>query len=248
MRMNNGSLALISLCLAVWFLPSAALAQTACTATSTPTERFACASQAAEDGLWEDALHEFQQLYAQTHAPSALFNVGIAFQSLGRHREARDAFDLLMREHAAELDDETRNEAARQYGTEARRVARLRLFDVPRDDESVRVRLDGRTVSIADGEPLELEADPGAHGVTVSETGHSDFDWEGALSDGQALELHVLLPALPSTPHEIYEDWGFWVAVVVGACAIAGASVLGWWLQEDAQLDPRGGFVIPVGR
>jgi hypothetical protein len=31
------------------------------------------------------------------------------------------------------------------------------------------------------------------------------------------------------------------------AGAIAGGSVLGWWLQEDAQLDTRGGFVLRIG-
>lgn len=226
--------------------PTLAHAQV-CTPSSTPTERFACAAQAAEDGLWDDALHQFQTLYEETHAPSALYNVGIAFQSLGRHREARDAFDHLMRDHAGELDDETRAEAARQYGTEATRVARLRLHDVPHEDPTVRVRLDGRTVSVGDDEPLTLEADAGAHGVAVAQEGHEEFAWEGTLSDGQTLDLDVLLPALPSTPHQLYEDPGFWIAIVLGACAIAGGAVLGWWLQQDAQLDTRGGFVIPVG-
>jgi hypothetical protein len=218
-----------------------------CTASSPPTERFACAAFAAQEGLWEDALAQFQLLYEETHAPSALYNVAIAYQSLGRHRDARDAFDRLMRQHSAELDDETRAEAARQYGTEAARVARIELAGVPHEDSTVRVRLDGRSASVGDEEPLVLEADPGPHGVSVTQQGHEEFAWEGTLSDGQTLALAVLLPVLPAQPHELYEDAGFWVGMVLLAGAIAGGAVLGWWLQEDAQLDARGGFVIPMG-
>ena len=245
---------LLALCLSIGLhaLSGSPAAAQACGPGSTAAQRFACAAQAAEEGLWADALSQFQALYAETHAPSALYNVGIAFQSLGRHREARDAFDSLMRDHAAELDDETRSEAARQYGTEAARVARVRLHDVPHAsspgwDASLRVRLDGRTLSVGDDEPLVLEADPGAHGVSVSQDAHQEFGWEGVLSDGQTLDLDVTMPLLPSVPHPIYEDAGFWIAIVLGACAIAGGAVLGWWLQQDAQLDTRGGFVIPVG-
>lgn len=243
---------LARLVLLVALLPaSSALAQT-CGEHATASERFACAAQAAEDGLWADALTQFQALYEETHAPSALFNVGIAFQSLGRHREARDAFDHLMRDHAADLDDETRTEAARQYGTEAARVARVRLHDVPHPsssgwDATLRVRLDGRTLSVGDDEPLVLEADPGAHGVSVTQDAHEEFVWEGTLADGQSLDLDVTMPLLPVSSRPIYEEAGFWIAIVLGACAIAGGAVLGWWLQQDAQLDTRGGFVIPVG-
>lgn len=239
---------LSSLCLLV--VPALAHAQDeapTCTTASTPTERFACAAFAAQEGLWQDALTQFQVLYEETHAPSALYNVAIAFQSLGRHRDARDAFDRLMRQHSAELDEETRAEAARQYGTEAARVARVELSGVPREDQGVRVRLDGRSVGIGDDEPLVLEADPGPHGVSVTQTGHEEFAWEGTLGDGQTLALAVLLPVLPAQPHEIYEDAGFWVGMVLIAGAIAGGAVLGWWLQEDAQLSSRGGFVIPMG-
>ena len=218
-----------------------------CTDSSTPTERFACAAFAAQEGLWEDALAQFQRLYEETRAPSALYNVAIAFQSLGRHRDARDAFDRLMRQHTADLDEETRAEAARQYGTEAARVARVELSGVPREEATVRVRLDGRSVGIGDDEPIVLEADPGPHGLSVTQDGHQEFAWEGSLADGQTLALEVLLPVLPTAPHEIYEDAWFWVGMVLIAGAIAGGAVLGWWLQEDAQLDPRGGFVIPMG-
>ena len=240
-------------------LPLAAQAQEAATPTATPTasthtcdpasapeERFACASAAATEGYWDDALREFSALYADTHAAAALFNVAVAYQSLGRHLEARDAFGRVLSEHAADLDDELRSEVGRQFGIEAGRVARVRIFEIPRR-ETVRLRFDGRTIGIGEAEPTVIEANPGAHGLTLTESGYQEFAWEGSLADGENLELHALLTPTPATPREVYEEPAFWVGMALLAGAIAGGSVLGWWLQEDAQLDTRGGFVLRIG-
>ena len=225
--------------------PTASAAHT-CDATASPEDRFACASAAATEGYWDDALREFTALYADTHAAAALFNVAVAYQSLGRHLESRDAFGRVLSEHAADLDDEMRSEVARQFGIEAGRVARVRIFEIPRR-ETVRLRFDGRSIGVGEAEPAVVEANPGAHGLTITEPGYEEFAWEGSLGDGENLELHALLTPTPVAPHEVYEEPAFWVGMVLLAGAIAGGAVLGWWLQEDAQLDPRGGFVLRIG-
>jgi len=217
-----------------------------CDASASPEDRFACASAAATEGYWDDALREFTALYADTHAAAALFNIAVAYQSLGRHLESRDAFGRVLSEHAADLDDEMRSEVGRQFGIEAGRVARVRIFEIPRR-ETVRLRFDGRSIGVGEAEPTVVEANPGAHGLTVTEPGYEEYAWEGSLSDGENLELHALLTPTPIAPHELYEEPAFWVGMVLLAGAIAGGSVMGWWLQEDAQLDTRGGFVLRIG-
>jgi hypothetical protein len=202
-------------------------------------------SRLAQDGAWDSALVCFERLVERAPDAStrgdALFNQGIALQSLARHREARDVFARWMREHAATSDDATRAEAARLFATEAARVGTLELA-LPAEPAELEVRVDGRPTPVP-ARPLIVEIDPGPHAITVTAPGHTTFTWDGRVSDGQRERVEVTLLRI-ETGGSVLDSPGFWVGMVVLVGAIAGGIALGVWLQDDAQLDPRPGLEV----
>jgi Tetratricopeptide repeat/PEGA domain len=155
------------------------------------------AGQAAVDsGRWADAVESFSRAYDLSHVPAALYNLGFALRALGRHREARDAFDRLLEEHPR-FDRDLRREANRYRAESAGRIARLSLSGLEESRRYV-VRFDGEAVNDDGRRPLEVEGDPGAHTVTVRAPGFNPFVWEGTLTDGQQLTVDVDMTALSS--------------------------------------------------
>jgi len=200
----------------------------------------------AQNGAWERAGVCSGGLAERAQDPSsrgdALFNQGIALQSLGRHRESRDAFSRWMREHATASDDATRAEAARLFATEAGRVGTLELgLPSEPDLSALSVRVDGRAVD-ANARPLLVETDPGTHTVVVSAEGYATFTWDGRMPDGGRQNVDVSLVRLGGG--SVADSPGFWVGMVLLVGAIGGGVALGFFLQDDAQLDPRAGLEV----
>lgn len=189
---------------------------------------------AVESGRWADAISAFTRAYELSGVPPALYNVAFALRALGRHVEARNAFEALLLRHRDELEPEMRQLSETYVGEERSRVARLVLEGL---DPELRhdVRLDGNRVDDHLGRPLEVEADPGQHTVTAQAEGFLPFTWEGRLSDGQRLSVFVELEPLPSEGGSIFSSPVFWV--ITGIVVLAGAAVTGYILYENAQLD-----------
>lgn len=200
----------------------------------------------AQNGAWDSAVVCFERLVERAEPAArgdALFNQGIALQSLGRHREARDVFSRWMRDHATTSDDATRAEAARLFATEASRVGTLELR-LPATPEQIAVRIDGHPVSVT-ARPMIVEVDPGTHTVVITADGHATFTWDGQTTDGGRASVDVTLVPLASGGGEsIADSPGFWIGIVLAAAAIGGGIGLGLFLQDDAQLDPRPGLEV----
>jgi hypothetical protein len=236
-------LSLLALSLAPLVVPHRAHAQSlgTCQAVDDPAELSRLGGELAQNGAWDSAAICFERLVER--APDAatrgdaLFNHGIALQSLGRHRDARDAFSRWMREHATSSDDATRAEAARLFATEAARVGTLELR-LPADPAEQNVRIDGRAIAVT-ARPLLVELDPGTHTVVVAATGYATFTWDGRTTEGGRESVEVTLVPLASAEQSIADSPGFWIGMVLLAGAIGGGIGLGFFLQDDAQLDPR---------
>jgi tetratricopeptide (TPR) repeat protein len=201
---------------------------------------FVAGSAAIENGRWSDAVSSFERAYAITHAPSALFNRAFSLRALGRHREARDDFARLLADH--ELEASMRSDAERYLREERARVAVIELAglaDVPHA-----LRLDGRDVTDPGDRPITIDTDAGEHAITAEREGYEPFRWEGTLSDGERRRLDVVLQPLalalgPEAPRG--DDTAVHVVIVIAVLVAlaAGGGVLGWYLQESAQVQPR---------
>ena len=228
--------------------PSPGLGQDRTTAPATPPgdaeiaearALFMAGQSAVEAGRWADALERFERSYALSHAPSALFNVAFALRSLGRHREARDAFDRLRAQHPG-LDAPVAREAERLRAEEAERVAALHLH---RLDAALRyeLRLDGERVDDGGDRPLVIETDPGDHVISVTDRqSTAPFVWEGTLVDGQREAIDVsFAPGAEDPPSatngSLWSSPWLWAAVVA---VVAAGLVTAYFVNDAAQLEP----------
>ncbi len=237
-------LALLALALGPLVVPRGAHAQSlgTCETIEDPAQLGRLGAELAQNGAWDSAVICFERLVERTTEPAArgdaLFNQGIALQSLGRHREARDVFSRWMRDHATSSDDATRAEAARLFATEAARVGSLELR-LPTTPAEMAVRIDGRPIEVT-ARPLLVELDPGTHTVVITAPGHATFTWDGRTTEGGRESVEVaLVPLASGEGGSIADSPGFWIGMVLLAGAIGGGIGLGIFLQDDAQLDPR---------
>lgn len=194
----------------------------------------------ADAGRWADALAAFEEAYRLSGVAAALFNAATTLRSLGRYRDARDAFDQLLREHP-DLAGEMAETAPALREEVARRVAILELRELPRDPE-LQLRLDGAPREDPGERPLELETDPGRHALRIELPRYEPFLWEGRLRDGERREVTVLLEPLP--PPDSGPNVRRIVLWTVIGVLVAGAAVtLGLVLRPD-KLQPESDLVV----
>jgi hypothetical protein len=196
--------------------------------------------QAVDEYRWSDAIEPLLQAYRLTGAAVALYGLGLAFRAIGRVRDARDAFDQLLEDHAAELDESMREQALEMHAEAAASVAVIALGELGGVGEQ-RIQLDGSAVDDDGERPLPLETDPGAHAVRVDRDGHVPFQWEGTLTVGERVPLEVTLE--PEAPPLWTRPW-LWGAV--GGAVVVIAIVVAAVAQSAAQLDPRSEHVISL--
>lgn len=200
-------------------------------------DRFVHGMALAQAQRWQAALDEFVRSYGLSGSPVALFNAGSALRELGRFRDARDAFDRLLAD--PELDDETRAAAERLRTEVAARVARLTVEDVPAG--AARVAIDGEANESTEARPLELELDPGRHGVAVELAAYRTWRWEGTVEPGARLHLDAALEPVPSSSFDPLP----WILGAVGAVLVA--VIVGLAVADaEAQLGPRTSMVITL--
>lgn len=198
---------------------------------------FLAGSSAVEAGRWSDALSNFERSYALSGVAAALYNAATALRALGRHREARDAFVALFRNHP-ELDDETSASARTMLAEERSRVAVLSLTGLPEND--VIVRFDEAQTPDLGERPMTIETDAGEHNLRVERAQHEPFLWSGILTDGQREEVRVVLT--PIDDSGFFGSTVFWI--LTGVVVLGAGAGVGYYLYDDAQLDPSSPNVI----
>ncbi len=204
--------------------------------------RYQAGNAAADAGEFADALEDFVRAFELSGNPAALYNAARTLRSLGRHVDARDAFDQLLTQFP-DVSDATRAEARNLREEEASRIATLRLLELPTPSEALVLRIDG-TVRLDGGRrPFVLEVDPGRHGVVVTLEHFRPFAWEGEIAPGGAEALTVRLDPEPTASSEsILEEPALWI--VVGVVVVAGAVIGGYFAWDSAQLRPESQDVI----
>jgi len=218
-------------------LPSAVRAQS-CNPSEDDLERaralFIAGGSAVDAGRWSDAIESFEHAYALSCAPSALYNLAMAYRALGRHREARDQFARLVRLHP-DLGGELRQTANTFAREEAARVAVLELVGIA-PDLRPEISFDGRLVPDGGERPIRLETDSGPHGLVARIDQHQPFLWEGALTDGQTQRVDVRFePMLGGGGLEPLVI----VLPIIAGLLVAGGITAAVVLQNDAQLQPH---------
>jgi tetratricopeptide (TPR) repeat protein len=206
---------------------------------------FVAGSAAVEAGRWADALDKFDRAYALSGVAAALYNAATALRSLGRHRDAREAFDLLLTAHP-EIDAALRAESLARREEEAARVVVLALAGIP-ERVTVEVQLDGVAVRDEGRRPFEVQSDAGQRALRVDARDYEPWRWQGRVQDGQYVTLQVDLRRTPprSTPSSVFSSPWFWVAVGTAVLA-AGAAVTGYVVYQDSLLEPQSPNVVDL--
>ncbi|HJL18597.1 MAG TPA: tetratricopeptide repeat protein [Sandaracinaceae bacterium LLY-WYZ-13_1] len=205
---------------------------------------FIAGSAAVDSGRWADAIDSFERSYALSCRVAALYNLAMALRALGRHREARDTFDRIVRDHD-DIPDDLRDTIDEFRREEAGRVAVLELVGI---DGSLRpeVSFDGRRLADVAERPIVIETDAGSHSLVARIPEHQPFLWDGELSDGQRESIAVAFEPLPTGEGGI--DPFVILGPILAAVAVGVAIGVGVYLHEDAQIDPLSDRLVTVER
>lgn len=222
------------------FLPAISRAQSSDESRNEAREAFVRATQAAEEERWADALQGFEQAYVLSGVPVALYNAAMVLRAIGRHKDARDAFDRLLTDHP---DYEGREEAENLRREEAARVA---IFELANLDPQVdyTVRLDGRQVDVERGPTADVETDAGSHNIEAEREGYQTFSWDGSLRDGERRRIEVVMEEIVVERRPLRKSAAFWI--ITGVVIIGAAVLTGILLRERAQLEPETNNVVDL--
>lgn len=211
---------------------SPASAQSTDAAREEARQAFLRAQTAAEEERWADALEGFEQAYMLAGVPTALYNAAMVLRAVGRHKDARDAFQQLIDEHP---DYDATDEARRLRDEEAARVAVLELVRLDPDGQYT-IRLDGRNVPVDENaDRAEIETDSGHHAVVAEREGYEPFAWEGDVADGQRVRIEVVMAEREVESRSLAPI----LVPIAIAVALAAGAVTAVLLQRNAQLEPE---------
>jgi tetratricopeptide (TPR) repeat protein len=150
-------------------------------------------AQALERGDFAQALEYFDRAYRLYPSSRLRYNLGLAYDHLGRVPEAIDAFEGFLAEASPDAPSEAREHARARLKDLTARIARLQIVVDPPDAD---LRLDGRPLARPSG-AIRLLA--GAHRLEASATGRQPSTLELTLAAGESKELTLQLLVLEET-------------------------------------------------
>ncbi|MEZ4405616.1 MAG: tetratricopeptide repeat protein [Polyangiales bacterium] len=181
----------LALALALALAPTVARAQPA---LERARERFEDGQRALDEGRYADAARAFEQSLSIAHRPGTLFNLGLAYRSLGRCTEAIQSLE----DFSALSHDEERVSTARAVLADLRAcpaTVTLSLRGAPSE-----VLVDGQRRPLREGQQT-LRLDPGRHVIEARRQGYAPARAEVDLDRGG--ESSVTLDAAGSP----YDGW-----------------------------------------
>jgi hypothetical protein len=190
----------IGLLLAVSGAPTSARAQGQTRAPSaeelkSARELFQDAYRDEQEKRFAPALEKFQRVAAVKESASVRYRIASVLTSLGRLREARDAFRALAASKATlpTNEQEIADSAAERAQALDKRIPRLvvQLQDNPPPD--ARVTIDGAAIP-ATATPRPFEVDPGEHVVQASAPTAQTSETKVVLQEGSEVAVTVVLP------------------------------------------------------
>lgn len=203
----------------------------------TARELYVSGHEAARVGRWADALKRFEASFSLAPNAATLFNIAVAMRSLGRHKEARNAFDRLLQSYGAELDEPTRTQAKTLRAEEAARLAVVRVTTfVP-----CMLRIDGALSSDRGVAERVVEVDAGRRAFSVECPKRKPMTRELKVAEGARTQLTLKPPLLKPivvtrvTPARSPVPWV--LVGVGGAAALAGAILFGVSFADRAAVE-----------
>ncbi len=178
--------------------------------------------------------------------PGALLNEAVEHAMMDRCEEALSAFDRFFRSCEGCREEEEGRE--RHAAVREQCTARVKVTTTP---DGATVRVDGKVLGEA---PLALTLSPGDYELVIELDGRAPHREQIRVEAGTAHRMTVTLPTAPSGPggrpetagvppappprQEAAGRWAVlpWLALGVGAAALAGGGVLGY-LAEVARED-----------
>jgi hypothetical protein len=227
---------------------------------------FADALKDEQAQRYQVAVEKFLRVQRVRDTAPVRYRIATCLEGLGRLVEAREAYRGAADQGASDESQSKLVRAAREkVAALSTRVAFLSVrLDPPRSDAEVRV--DGELTSlgaVTSGEGVAL--DPGRHQVAATVTGFAPFQGEVSLPEGGRVTLRVPLaqqgnamtstetgPTPPPKDQSEHEGRpaGAWVAVGLGAAAVAGgvAALVVRELDAQSLQDACPNGICPIDR
>jgi hypothetical protein len=197
----------LGLALAVSAASSAASAQGQAAPSKGPSadelkaarETFQEAYKDEQEKRYTQALEKFQRVAAVKESASVRYRIGSVLESLGRLREARDAFRALAASKPSlpASEHEIADSAAERAHILDKKIPRVVLRLQPDSPLDTRVSIDGAPVPAA-VTPRNVELDPGEHVVQASSPTSRPSETRVTLPEGGQVEVVVVLVPLKS--------------------------------------------------
>ncbi len=158
-------------------------------------ELFQDAYRDEQEKRFPQALEKFQRVAAVKESASVRYRIGTVLASLGRLREARDAFRSLAASKGTlpPNEQEIADSSAERAQSLDRRIPHLVLQLQDNAAPDARVTIDGVPVP-ASTTPRPFEVDPGEHLVQATASTAQASETKVTLQEGRDLALTVLLP------------------------------------------------------
>jgi hypothetical protein len=158
-------------------------------------ELFQDAYRDEQDKRFAQALEKFQRVAAVKESASVRYRIATVLASLGRLREARDAFRALAASKASlpTNEQEIADSAAERAQALDRRIPRLIVQLQENAPADARVTIDGAPIP-ATSTPRPFEVDPGEHVVQASAPTAQASETKVVLQEGSEVAVTVVLP------------------------------------------------------
>jgi hypothetical protein len=164
-------------------------------------ELFQDAYKDEQEKRFAQALEKFQRVAAVKESGSVRYRIGSVLESLGRLREARDAFRALAasKPDLPPPEQEIANSAAERAHALDKKIPKLVLQLQANPPADTRVSVDGATVP-ASTSPRMIELDPGEHVVRATSPTSQPSESKVTLTEGGEVPLTVTLEPLANKP------------------------------------------------
>lgn len=164
-------------------------------------ELFQEAYKDEQERRFAQALDKFQRVAAVKESASVRYRIGSVLESLGRLREARDAFRALAasKSNLPANEQEIADSAAERAHQLDRKIPRLVLKLQDNAPPDARVTVDGASVP-ASTTPRPFELDPGEHLVQATSPSSRPSESKVTLLEGDEVTVSVVLEPLKGKP------------------------------------------------
>lgn len=198
-------------------------------------ELFMQGSDAYRVGDYEAAVTAWRNAYELDPQPLLLYNLGQAYERLGRLPEAIEALSGYL--EAAPTGDPLRSDATARLASMRERLGRTSIV-VTSNVEGAVIRIDGeeraRTPRL---DPIQV--DPGTHRVTVEMEGHEPFHASVTVVAGMRAEVQAELESLgggevAAAEGRIVRPVEGYILIGAGGGAAIVGGLLGWFGSRRA--------------